>query len=236
MDSFSSLDLTFVQIWKEVLGSAPADWTQKNCADGHSSFLSFSQWWSRARPPVNLDIFRGCLRTLKSQYGRQPTYEDVRQLYGRRAGFLTEAPVRRAPADRCPRCDDTGVVMFATLKRGAKGYALDPARAVPALRPGEYVGCSTAPCACALGARQNERWHMPQCVVDRCNRAACSAATLEKMRGWVPETPINPKLAACIAGLSPAVAAAMLEHDDARRQANLAEYDAPPPEPEEAPF
>lgn len=225
MDGFSSLDLQFVRAWKEILGSAPGDWTPKGCSEGHSSFLSYHDWWSRSQPAVELPIFREVLRMLKNQYGRQPAFEDVYKAYRSRAGLSTVgyADVKAA----CSACNGTGVVVFPSLKRRDTVYCVDCSKPPPGLRPGEYIGQSTAPCSdCDAGRRVNARWHMPASVVARCNRSRMMQSEYDMwLHGAVPEGDAgSAEINRALTHLTPAVAAAALQDDDARRQANVAEY------------
>jgi hypothetical protein len=235
--NFSSLDLQFIRAWKEIVGSAPADWTPKACADGHSSFLSFSQWWSRAQPPVQQDVFRETLRMLGSNYGRQPTFEAVYRTYRHRAGLSTAGYV--APRVACADCSGTGVVVFPTLKRRDRVYCVDPGRPPPVLRPGEYIGQGSAPCGfCDAGKAVNARWHMPASVVARCNRSRLTQSEHDLwLHGPVREGDAGSRaINESLLHLTPDLASAALQDDDARRQANVAEYAPPAGEPDEERF
>lgn len=233
MDGFSSLDLQFVRAWKEILGSAPGDWTPKGCSEGHSSFLSYHDWWSRAQPPVELGIFREVLRMLKNQYGRQPAFEDVYKGYRSRAGLSTVG--YSDTTSKCSACNGTGVVIFPTLLRRGRVYCVDATRQPPALRQGEYIGQGTAPCAdCDAGRRVNGRWHMPASVVARCNRSRMMQSEYDLwLHGPVKEGDAgSPAVNHALTHLTPRVAATALKDDDARRQANIEEWDtAAAPDP-----
>jgi len=234
--TFDSLDLKFIRVWKEIIGSAPADWTPNSCESGHSSFISFRDWWSRSTPPVNIGIFRETLRCLRGERGRQPTFEDVKRHYRTRAG-LTATDAAKVT---CEACNGTGVVLFITLMRRGVVYCVDPQRPKSALRPGEYLGTGSAPCLCVAGKAVNERWHMPASVMQRCHRSRMTQSEMDTWR-LGPLDPNAPDAGSraineAVVRVTPATAAATLVADDPRRAANLEEWDGPPPEKEEEPF